>query len=247
MCGDGKESGQCNQGKGVSSIRAPELRQLLYSPAWPQALEVFGASASRRLATKLLSFLPSGDLRTRWRAAEALGRVMERLASEDLEVAREVMRRLFWSLNEESGSMGWGVPEALGEIMGRSDPLREEFFPLFVSKVKKDLWGSVHPDLRLGYLWGSYRLALRGKVLSSTGEFTLFARHSLQSGSSMEKGWAAMLLGQLKDPESIPLLKEISKSPETFFVYEEGELVALTVGEAAAASLLSMSDLGGKG
>lgn len=34
-----------------------------------------------------------------------------------MEKACTVMRRLMWTLNDEFGGIGWGVPEAMGEIM----------------------------------------------------------------------------------------------------------------------------------
>jgi len=52
-----------------------------------------------------------------------MGRVVSSLAEKDMESARVVMRRLMWNLNEESGGIGWGCPEAMGETMARSAPL----------------------------------------------------------------------------------------------------------------------------
>jgi hypothetical protein len=46
-----------------------------------------------------------------------MGEVMAHLADKDMESARVIMRRLMWSLNDESGGIGWGAPEAMGEIV----------------------------------------------------------------------------------------------------------------------------------
>lgn len=54
----------------------------------------------------------------RWRAVSCMGKSVARLAEEDLEAARVVMRRFLWSLNDESGGIGWGAPESMAEAMG---------------------------------------------------------------------------------------------------------------------------------
>ncbi|HET6921615.1 MAG TPA: hypothetical protein VFI16_00580, partial [Anaeromyxobacteraceae bacterium] len=48
---------------------------------------------ARRAVTPLLSFLCSPEAIVRWRAVRALGVVVSRLAGEDLEAARVVMRK----------------------------------------------------------------------------------------------------------------------------------------------------------
>jgi len=37
------------------------------------------------------------------------------------------------SLTEESGGIGWGAPEAMGEIMARSEKLAEEYHKILIS------------------------------------------------------------------------------------------------------------------
>ena len=49
------------------------------------------------------------------------GEVVSKIAESDLEFARTVMRRLMLSLTEESGGIGSGVAEAMGEIMARNE------------------------------------------------------------------------------------------------------------------------------
>ena len=43
------------------------------------------------------------------------------------------MRRLMWSLNDESGSIGWGAPEAMAEIMARNKKLADEYYKILIS------------------------------------------------------------------------------------------------------------------
>jgi len=61
------------------------------------------------------------------RAAYALGGVMARLYEESNEEAKNIVRRFMWHMNEESGNIGWGIPEAFGETLAQSAPLAEAF------------------------------------------------------------------------------------------------------------------------
>jgi hypothetical protein len=58
-----------------------------------------------------------------WRAIKAIGRAARELVKTDVEFLRETIRRLLWSLSDESGGIGWAAPEALGEIVS-ADPER---------------------------------------------------------------------------------------------------------------------------
>jgi len=52
-----------------------------------------------------------------FRASEALGKVAAMEADKDLEPVRDLLRRLFWMMNDESGNTCWYAPEAIGEIL----------------------------------------------------------------------------------------------------------------------------------
>jgi hypothetical protein len=56
-----------------------------------------------------------------WRAIKAVGRVAKALGKTHNEFLRITMRKLLWSLSDESGGIGWAAPELLGEIVS-SDP-----------------------------------------------------------------------------------------------------------------------------
>lgn len=43
----------------------------------------------------------------RWRAIEGMGAVAHRMAGEDPEAVRNILRNLLWTINEESGGIGW--------------------------------------------------------------------------------------------------------------------------------------------
>lgn len=100
---------------------------------------------------RLWRFLYHADEAVRRRAAGAFGRAVARWSGGRPERAREVLRRLFWAMNEESGSVCWGAPEAAGEILRHRPELCEDFVPLLVSLLPD-------PALRRGVLWALARL-----------------------------------------------------------------------------------------
>lgn len=47
--------------------------------------------------------------------------------------ATEMLRRFFWALNDESGAVPFGLPEAIGEILAVREELQEPFLPMLCS------------------------------------------------------------------------------------------------------------------
>ena len=125
--------------------------------------EVLRAAVTRippeRAVNPLISFFYHPQPMVRWRAVSAFGIVTANLAEERIEAARVVMRRLMWHLNDESGGIGWGAPEAMGETLARSPRLAAEYHRILVSYVRPDGNFLEHPILQRGTLWAVGRLA----------------------------------------------------------------------------------------
>ena len=88
---------------------------------------------ARKLVNALFPFLCSTDKKLKERTITAMGEVVSKIAKDDVDFARTIMRRLMLSLTEESGGIGWGAPEAMGEIMARSEKLAEEYHKILIS------------------------------------------------------------------------------------------------------------------
>ncbi len=78
------------------------------------------------LVQPLFACLPEGGAMTD-RAAYALGGQVARLYGESPENAKNIIRRFMWHMNEESGNIGWGIPEAFGETLAQCPPLADTF------------------------------------------------------------------------------------------------------------------------
>jgi hypothetical protein len=107
--------------------------------------------------------LASPDEAVRRRAAHSLGVVMGQPAITD-ERARDLLRRFFWSLNDESGAVPFGVPEAIGEVLVVRPELQPEFLPQICALA-------YHPEavqtgvIERGVFWALGRL---GQVVASS-------------------------------------------------------------------------------
>ena len=139
-----------------------ELRVLLLQADWSPIPSKLAAMPCMETVSPLLSFLLGGGL-LKWRAVLALGLVVSRLAEEDMESARTVMRRLLWHLNEDSGNIGWGIAESMGEILAQSPRLAAEYGRILLSYARQT--GKAdnyieHGPLRRGVYWGIGRFAL---------------------------------------------------------------------------------------
>ncbi|RZB31250.1 MAG: hypothetical protein SRB2_04775 [Desulfobacteraceae bacterium Eth-SRB2] len=94
-----------------------KILELLGRDDLEKSLDEICQYPARKAVNPLFSFFYSTNELIKWRAITAMGAVVSRLAEQDMESARVVMRRLIWNLNDESGGIGWGSPEAMGEIM----------------------------------------------------------------------------------------------------------------------------------
>jgi hypothetical protein len=86
-----------------------------------------------KVVNALFSFLVTTNQTIKKHTVLAMGEVVSRLAEDDIESARIVMRRLMLSVTEESGGIGWNTPEAMGEIMARSEQLAIEYHNILIS------------------------------------------------------------------------------------------------------------------
>jgi len=110
-----------------------EIQELIIQENFPYNLETLNNYPPKRLVNTLLSLLYNPDELIKERSILALGYAVSTIADDDIEYARIIMRRLMLSLTEESGGIGWGAPEAMGEIMARNYQLAQEYHQMLIS------------------------------------------------------------------------------------------------------------------
>lgn len=143
---------------GMRTIKR-RIHELLTLPDEGSALEAILSMDGRSVVGPLISFLQSTDPVLQPRAVRAMGKVVSAMADTHMESARIVMRRLMWSLNDESGGIGWGSPEAMGEIMAMNEALAGEYVHILLSYVDQQGNYLEYEPLRRGAVQGIRRLA----------------------------------------------------------------------------------------
>lgn len=190
------------------------------------------------LLNPLFSALCSLDERVRWHAVSAFGNVVPRIARQDMETARVVMRRFLWSLNDESGGIGWGAPEAMAEIMLQHEPLAREYLHMLVSYMRQDGPDPFQdgnyielPQLQQGVLWGIGRLCpAYGQFLRDMGIATDLQQY-LDADDGSVRGLATRCLGLLGETSILSQFPELANDQYEIRLYHDGEISELAVAD----------------
>jgi hypothetical protein len=185
-----------------------------------------------QLINPLIGCLCHTEEMVKWRAVSALGKIVAGLADDEMEDARIVMRRFMWMLNDESGGIGWGAPEAMAEVMACHPGLAEEYAHIPVANMREEGNFLELPMLQRGLLWGIGRLAQVYPALMREKNAGLYLAQYLDSADPEVRGravWAFGQLGGTPPPEIRQLLNDRAKVT----IYQPPELKTYSVGELA--------------
>ncbi len=119
-----------------------------------KALGLLSQIPDDQLVGHLFSHFYSQEELIKFRSTTAMGELCLRLAGDRMEKARVVLRRIMWNLNDESGGIGWGSPEAMGEILARIPDLALDFASILFSYLDNRGNFIEHEILQRGVLWG---------------------------------------------------------------------------------------------
>jgi len=213
--------------------------ELLASENLHPALDALVEMPARQVINPLFGLLLSTDPRIKWHAVTAFGAVVSPLADQDMESARVIMRRLMWQLNDESGGIGWGCPEAMGEITACHGGLALEYSNALISYVTEDGNFLEYEPLQRGAVWGIARLAQvrRRMVMEAVPHLLSFlaATDSTLRGLAV---WALGLLGAREARSGIdPLIADTGKAE----IYMDRRLEILPVSDLAQEALARIS------
>jgi len=198
-------------GKRGRRPRREQIASLLEQLDPLSAVEKLRTLPPSQVIHALLSLLSTGNASLRSRAAGALGLVASDLALVDIEAARNVMRRLMWSVNDESGGIGWGATEAMAEILARHEGLAREYAPILISYLREDGNFLGHGPLEQGLLLAIRRLAETRPDILRSHDASRYVRPFLQARDPASRDLAAQALERLGEEavcETKTLLEE---------------------------------------
>lgn len=195
----------------------------------------------RKVINRLFGHLCDPDESIKMRAVKAIGIVVGNLAEQDIESARVIMRRFMWNLNDESGCIGWGAPEAMGEIMAVSERLAREYAHVLVSYIREDGNFLEYEPLQRGVLSGLARLAeVRPGLLKNAAAHV---EPFLQSENPYLRGLAVRVLGLIQALSARLEIKSLLADDTPIKIYINGELAHCKVSQLAESALESLGFL----
>ena len=150
------------------------------------------------------------------------------------------MRRFLWSLNEETGGIGWGAPEALAEIMANSPALADEYLHMLISYLLED-GPEEHqegnflelPMLQRGLLWGIGRIAATQRERLLATEVPAALGKYLASEDSVVRGLAVWALCQLGSAAHRAAVSRLASEPAVVEIFTAAGMQHLSLSRLA--------------
>jgi hypothetical protein len=221
-----------------------DVLAILHKSSLGEIFQLLAGYQSHRLLNPLFIALCHPVERVRWHAVCSFGWLVPAIAEKDLEAGRIVMRRFLWSLNDESGGIGWGGPEAMAEIMCHSSPLRKEYLHMLISYMREDgeaLFQDGNylelPMLQRGLLWGIGRLCqdhrremIEQRIVDDVSAY-------LESSDMHVIGLAIWCLGLLGVENGLEKIRRFQNCNEGLCLFLNYEIKHISVAELARGAL----------
>ena len=202
------------------------LHQLLSDGNLEEIAEL--AVERKRVLGSLISLTYDADPLISWRAVESIGMAAQTVVEHDPDAVKELLRRLYWLITEESGGICWRAPEAMAEVSGRLPAQFGEYIPITVHLLlefaEEDL-----QHFRPGCIWAI------GRLSSVAGEYTRDVLPAVIAGLEVTdpqaRGMAVWCLGEFGELKSLSDRPKLlsDKGPVAF--YENRSLEKTTVGD----------------
>ena len=172
-----------------------------------------------------------------WRAIKAVGLAAKEIVKTDDGFMRETVRRLLWSLSDESGGIGWSAPELLGEIVS-ADPKRfSDIIPLIaqVYEVEEEVFrpGVVYALARIAETDPEHVAVYQEIIVKSlTDKNPLLKIYGLLL---VERLWQTVTQRNLWTPQYrrtvMSLIESIKSNKEVAWIYKNDGFISYQVGE----------------
>jgi len=151
------------------------------------------ARQNRKLFSVLVRLTYDKETLTGWRAISAIGHVATLYMKNNYEFLRETIRKLLWSLSDESGGIGWSAPEMLGEIVSADPKKMADVVPLIaeIYTVEEKVFrpGVLYALKRIAQVQPEAVLPFQELVISGLSENDPLARiYSLELSMLLKEG-----------------------------------------------------------
>lgn len=230
-----------NKKGSIRALKKQAVKILESSCDYHDLLELSEGSLLR-IINALFSFLYHKNPAIKWNAVTAMGSAVSCLAETDMESARNIIRRFMWNLNDESGGIGWGSVEAMGEILAKNSNLAREYALVLVSYAREDGNFQEYELMQRGVLWGIGRFCKARPGMLKDNAFKHIVPF-LKSGDATVRGLAAWALGNLKAKQVIPKLEELKSDGTIIQVFFEEKLIDISIKDLAESALARIKQI----
>lgn len=198
-----------------------ELQRILLEKDWKRLREK--AAEDRGIVRQLMSRIYVKEGLLFWRAIEGLGIAAQTIERIQPGYAVELVRRYFWSLNEESGGTAWNASEAIGSIIAHC-PEECGHFNWMYSKLLDD------ESLNEGTLWGLAHIAcVKPDLVLPLAEVVL---PFLNSENPELSGRAALVQALVQDCKDVPGIRAKEQPKRTMLeLYFNNQIQLYSVAE----------------
>lgn len=142
-----------------------------------------------------------------WRAIRAIGYVSSLYVKNNYDFLRDAIRKLLWSLSDESGGIGWSAPEILGEIVSADPGKMSDVIPLIA-----EIFAIEERVFRPGVLYALKRIS--EALPESIVPFKNVVMRGLAEHDPLSRIYALELVHMLKERFSPEDLREVISQVE---------------------------------
>ena len=208
-----------------------QVHEILKSTHIEKILDELSRRPLRQVLNSLFTLLYHGDPQIKWNTVTAMGMVTALLAKEDMEAARVIVRRLMWNLNDESGGIGWGSPEAMGEILANQETLADEYYQILISYSRENANFQENEIIQEGVLWGIGRLSQNRPDLVKNSISHLIPY--LDSSNVALRGITAWIMGLVGMKEAGPKLEKLLQDEAEIQIYADRRVITHRIKDVA--------------
>jgi len=175
------------------------------------------------------------DPRLRWSAIEAAAKLMQRWWQlNQQEKVRKFIRNLFWSLNDESGGIGWSSAQTIAETIMLIPEIIDPYGSMMIASTMEE------PPLVKGGLWGIGRLGR--SIAESVKVFQEKILATFQSDDPETLGLVSWAMGEVGFKPALSYLEKLSERKEPVQIYIDGYFQEKPLGRWAEEAMQKISE-----
>ncbi|MGE5892469.1 MAG: DVU0298 family protein, partial [bacterium] len=183
------------------------------------------AQEDRRTLNVLIGSSYDKEAVESWRAIKAIGAAVKAIVDAEYDFVRETIRRLLWSIREESGCIGWSAPEMLGEIVS-ADPKRfADITPIIASFHEEE-------NFRAGVLYALSRIAEVTPEQVQPQRDLVIA--SLSDRNPLVQAYALIAIKKARIEGAETHVQQLVPSTTEVKVFSDDDFVVTSIGTIAA-------------